>query len=147
MPDLRNIMREALTQQKQDNDDRARRAKNIIIYGIKELATDINLRQTEATTTAFVNELSDFLESHMEHTQYTLGRKSDDNVSQRPIKVIVNSIDDKNNMMLSLKKLRDAPEHLKAARICDDSSPDERSLVCEKVDEARLLTGNKVDPN
>ena len=50
-------------------------------------------------------------------------------------------------MMLSLKKLRDAPEHLKAARICDDLSPDERSLAREKVDEARLLTGNEVDPN
>ena len=146
VPDLRGIMREALTEQKQQSEDTERRAKNIIVYGIKELATDTEKAQTDATTSAFINDLCDYLECQVGHTQYRLGRRDENATShQRPIKVIFNAVTDKDKVMLSLRKLRDAPEYLRAARISDDLSQEERELVRAKVAEARLLSQNEPD--
>ena len=108
VPDLRGIMRDTLTEQKQQSEDTERRAKNIIIvYGIKEITTDTEKAQTDATTSAFINDLCDYLECQVGHTQYRLGRIDENATShQRPIKVIFNSVTDKDKVMLSLRKLR-----------------------------------------
>ena len=75
-----------------------------------------------------------------------LGRSDANTTShQPPIKVIFNSVTDKDKVMLSLRKLRDAPEYLRAARISDDLSQEERELVRAKVAEARLLSQNELD--
>ena len=63
----------------------------------------------------------------------------------RPIKVIFNSIADKNRVMLSLSKPRDAPEQLRRAPVVDDRMQKERTLVRDKVAEARLLTLYEAD--
>ena len=144
-PDFRNIMREAIHEQKRDEVDSERRSKNIIIHGIKELVNDREKRETDATNAAFVNELLEFIDCKCEHSEYRLGRKGEGNGHQRPIKVIFNSIGDKNRVMLSLSKLRDAPEHLRLARVVDDLTQEERKLVRDKVAEARLLTLNEAD--
>ena len=47
--------------------------------------------------------------------------------------------------MLSLSKLRDAPEQLRPARVVDDLTQEERTLVRDKVADARLLTLNEAD--
>ena len=67
-------------------------------------------------------------------------KKKDNFTTSRPIKVEMDTIEAQNVVMDNLKKLADAPEHLKNLSISYDMTVEERSIVKEKVVEARTKT-------
>ena len=138
MTEFKGIMLEAMPEQKREDAESERRSKNIIVFNIKESNDDND-------TASFVKDLLNHLGCEMSHKGYRLGKRIGGGKHHRPIKVMFATSADKNVVMANLSKLRDAPDTLRQARIVDDLSNDERSLVRAKVAEARRLTEVEAD--
>ena len=139
---IASAVKRATLEQKYDDINREERMKNFIIYRLPESTKDTTeLRKAEEN--AVVKELLESLgvqESPKKITRLGRFEKKDNPTTSRPIKVEMDTIEAQNVVMDNLKKLADAPEHLKNLSISYDMTVEERSIVKEKVVEARTKT-------
>ena len=139
---IASAVKRATLEQKYDDINREERMKNFIIYRLPESTKDTTeLRKEEEN--AVVKKLLESLgvqESPKKITRLGRFEKKDNPTTSRPIKVEMDTIEAQNVVMDNLKKLADAPEHLKNLSISYDMTVEERSIVKEKVVEARTKT-------
>ena len=135
--DFKRIIRETENEKLVQDKERESRARNIIIHGIPEQP------DTEATTdTGSVKELFTAIEVDINpKTISRVGTKKAE--GSRPLKVILETVNDKNLVMNNLPKLKNAPVKLKSLSITDDYTLEERQEIRAKVAEAKEKTINE----
>ena len=115
--------------------EQERRVNNIIIYGMSEEQTDVNIT-TKEKDQSFINDLFAAIEVEVIPKQIirlgneTAGRN-------RPVKVVLRNSDDKGQIMSSLNKLKNADESLRGISVRDDYTIEERQLIKTMHEEAK----------
>lgn len=145
-PNLTEIMKEAMDQQKKAADDQEARGKNIIIYNVEE-STNNTADERITDDTQFFNSLcGDVLQlgSYESIKIVRIGAKTQaDGTARdkpRPLKVTMGDCTDKVRLLKSLSKLRNAEERFKKISVTCDYSRDERDKIREKAKEAANMT-------
>jgi hypothetical protein len=111
--------------------ERERRATNLIIYGINEV-TDNDLKEHDEQ---FVASFLDTIGIAMRPQQITrLGKTNED--KKRPVKLVMDSVDDKEQIMARLSNLKNAEEVYRTLSIREDYTIKERELIREWVSKA-----------
>ena len=111
--------------------ERERRATNLIIYGIKEV-TDNGLKEHDEQ---FVASFLDTIGIAMRPQQITrLGKPNED--KKRPVKLVMDSVDDKEQIMARLSNLKNADEVYRTLSVREDYTIKERELIREWVSKA-----------
>ena len=131
--------------EKKEDTEKAIARCNIIVYGLDEPSeNDGEKRKTE--TNEKLNEILGFLEvpGIVPVKMHRLGKfkaETEGETSKpRPLKIILNSLDEATTIINSCKKLKNAPAHLKKLSISHDLTNEERSFIREEVKKARDLT-------
>ena len=70
-----------------------------------------------------------------------VGKKKEQ--GSRPLKIIMASVQNKDNIMRNLGKLKDAPENLRKISVTDDYTQEEQESIRQKVAEAKKMTETK----
>ena len=70
-----------------------------------------------------------------------VGRRKEQ--GSRPVKLIMSSVHDKERVMKSLGKLKDAPENIRQISVTDDYTQEERESIRQKVAEAKQMTNSR----
>ena len=118
-----------------EKQEQEKRANNIIIYGVSEERPDANVTIKEHDL-QFINDLFEAIEVNVVPKQAVrLGNEV--NGQNRPIKVVLNSPEDKEQIMSSLKKLKNAEAPLRRISVRDDYTIEERQLIKSMQEEAK----------
>ena len=125
---LRSVMAEAKNAEILVQNERQRREKNIIIHGVNENADFSNENKKEMDNT-YVAALLLILGVDVNPKFLTRLGKVDANEKCRPLKVIMNSVEDKDQIMARLSNLRTAEQQYRNIIVKDDYTPEERDLV------------------
>lgn len=132
--------------------DSSRREKNIMIHGVTE-SQDKTPAVRKRADTLFVSELARYLDSESElegmENVVRIGKKKEDAVRPRPIKVTLNSVDNKKRLMKNLVKLKEANDSSPYYKISvtHDMTQAEREQNKAKLMEARDKTVNDKSGN
>ena len=142
---IHNSALEQKNAEKKEDTEKAIARCNIIVYGLDEPSeNDGEKRKTE--TNEKLNEILGFLEvpGIVPVKMHRLGKfkaETEGETSKpRPLKIILNSLDEATTIINSCKKLKNAPAHLKKLSISHDLTNEERSFIREEVKKARDLT-------
>ena len=108
VPSFKDIMMEAMNKTKKDEIDQQQRAKNIIIYNVKESKAKKNEDKKKDDETIF-DQICDTIDiTYLEDSDITkitrIGEKNDENV--RPLLVCFSELIHKESFMENLKKLK-----------------------------------------
>ncbi len=115
--------------------EQEKRANNIIIYGLSEERVDDNV-PIEEQDKEFLSSFLETLEVNVVPKQTTrLGNAQAG--KNRPIKVTMKSAADKNKIMSSLNKLKNANEPLRGISVREDYTIEERQLIKSMTEEAK----------
>ena len=107
----------------------------MIIYGMSEERPDANVTIKEQDQ-RFINDLLTAIEVNVVPKQIVrLGNEG--NGQKRPVKVVLSSSDDKEQIMSSLRKLKNAEAPLRSISIRDDYTIEERQLIKSMQEEAK----------
>ena len=87
----------------------------------------------------YINELFAILGVKTDVKSIVRLRKFDLEGKCRPIKVIMNSVDDKHLVMSRLPNLKSAEEHFKKISVKDDYTPSERDLIKHKYQQPQEM--------
>ena len=124
--------------------EQEKRANNIIIYGLSEERVDDNVSEERVDDNVPIEERDkEFLSSFLETIEVNVVPKQTTRLGNaqagmsRPIKVIMKSAADKNKIMSSLNKLKNASEPLRGISVRDDYTIEERQLIKSMTEEAK----------
>ena len=132
--DFRKILLDTQNEEKIQQSQRDARAKNIIIHGIPESLANLKEHDTNA-----INELINTLERRVIPSAINrIGQQKEQ--GSRPIKITMTTLNDKEAIMKSLGKLKNAPEGMRKISITDDYTQEERACIREKVADAKQMT-------
>ena len=137
---MKEIIKEAMAQQAEDEREIERRSNNVIIYRVPESASN-DRSVSENEDRQF---LKDLMEGPLELTysgevvkQVTrLGKKTEEN-GVRPLLVKLSRESDKTELMSSLKKLKNATEKFKRISVAHDLTARQREAVKEVLKAAK----------
>ena len=133
--DFRRVLLETQNEEKIQQSQRDARSKNFIIHGISEVEED-------GYDTNVVKEIIDFLDCGVSPVSVIrVGKKKEQ--GSRPLKITMASVQNKDNIMRNLGKLKDAPENLRKISVTDDYTQEERESIRQKVAEAKKMTETK----
>ena len=141
---LTTVVKRALLEQKTDEINRESRMKNFIVHRLPESTKDTpDERRKEENDK--IKELLDTLGIQQTPAKLIrLGKyveqKEGEKEICRPLKVKMHTSEAQENVMANVKKLNEAPQHIKNLSISYDMTSDERALVREKVEEAKEKT-------
>ena len=108
-------------------------AKNIIIHGCPEAAVIQEVKEDDKT---YVTELLQIIGVEAIPASTTrIGKRSE--ARPRPIKIVMGNQNDKEMIMNSLAKLKNAVEKFKRINVTDDYTAEECDAIKNKVTEAR----------
>ncbi len=142
-PSFRAIMKETLVEQKKEEADRENRENNIIIYNVDESEKVNAGDHTEDNMTFFKTLCEEVLQIQIPNTKKNirLGKKPAEGEPQcpRPLKVILDSKDDRNEVIKHLTKLKDAEEKFRQISVTHDYCKEDREKIRTKVAEAKQL--------
>lgn len=142
-PQLRTMMRETLTEQARETEEKERRAGNIVIHGLEESKSNDGRARREQDA-KFVRDLCEEalgLQDISIDEVHRLGRfDADRETNRRPLKITFKDRDDKARIQSRLANLKGAHERFRSIRICDDLTKDEQQLVKSKIEEAKNRT-------
>ena len=115
-----------------EKQEQERRMNNIIIHGINE--------QTGANSTDddgnFIKSFLEAIEVNIQPKQIMrLGNKTLD--KKRPLKVVLKNLEDKEKIMSSLTKLKNAGDNIRGISVRDDYTQEERKLIQTMHEEAK----------
>ena len=134
--DFRQIMQETKNEELIEERQRDARAKNIIIHGLRETP---NLAEEKEEDEKVIKELLQTLEIESTPESTTrLGVR--DEGKTRPIKIKMRNMNEKELVMSSLGKLKNAPENLKKISVTKDYTVGEREIIRNKAAEAKQNT-------
>ena len=138
VPDIRSIIREEENERLADETDKKRRTCNFIVHGVKENVIPENQgKQSKKMDKDFVNALiSDVGMSFNIKQVFRLGADAA-NDRIRPIKVVLDCENDKNNLLKNLRKLKGKDKY-KGVSVTDDYTIKDRSLLKEWAEKAKL---------
>ena len=130
---LETIMRETKNNELIQEKEREKRAANLIIYGINETSDEQkNLKEQD---TNFINSFLDTIGITSRPKQIIrLGKMNEK--KQRPIKLVMDNISDKESIMSRLSNLKNAEPIYRSVSVRDDYTIEERELVREWVKKA-----------
>ena len=137
---MKEIIKEAMAQQAEDEREIERRSNNVIIYRVPESASN-DRSVSENEDRQF---LKDLMEGPLELTysgevvkQVTrLGKRTEEN-GVRPLLVKLSRESDKTELMSSLKKLKNATEKFKRISVAHDLTARQREAVKEVLKAAK----------
>ena len=149
-PTLNSVLKSTVNEQKKEDKKedsaKAQARCNIIIYNLEEPTENDGVKRKEITDNK-IDELLNFLEvSEINPVKtHRLGKfKSQNeeggNPKPRPLKVILNNIDEALKIVNNCKKLKNAPSELKKLSVSHDLTNEERSCIREEVKKAKELT-------
>ena len=131
--EFRQIMRETKNEELVQQQEREVRAKNIIIHGCPEAAVIQEVKEDDNT---YVKELLQIIGIEAIPASTTrIGKRSE--ARPRPIKIVMGDQNEKEMIMTSLGKLKNAIEKFKRISATDDYTAEERDAIKNKVTEAR----------
>ena len=138
--DFIEIMKQAENEKLWEENEKKTRACNVILHGVLEAADQTD--QTDQTIGKKHDEeyVSNFISTLGLQIKYKamfrLGKRSaTEEVSKRPLKIILRSEEDKDRIMASLKKLKDKEEY-KGVSVKDDYTIQDRNLIKQWVEKA-----------
>ena len=142
-PDLRAIMRDERNEQLADEAEKKHRACNFVIHGFTE-GTGDNAACKQFDNNAVTSLLAELGVNVTFKATYRLGSKATEIQAQskRPIKVVMSNENDKDQVMSSLKNLKDK-ENYKGISITDDYTTKERDMIREWVKKAEATNANE----
>ncbi len=142
-PNLKLIMKETLDEQKKEAADRENRENNIIIYNVDESEKDTAEERKESDSCFFSNLCEEILLIPVPTARnlMRLGKKpaADEPQKPRPLKVVLESKDDKDKVMENLTKLKNAEEKFRKISVTPDYCMEDREKIRVKVAEAKKL--------
>ena len=134
--DLRVVFKEALEEKEREELERENRVRNFVVFQAKESESDKSeerIRHDEDLVKELLTEIQ--VEVTVEKV-IRLGRRESGKL--RPLKVALKDSSDKTQVMDNLKKLRDAPDHLKKLMVSHDLTPAQRDDRNKLVKELKL---------
>ena len=143
---LKEIILEAGTEQKKEQDEDLRRRKNVVIYRAPE-SKATNSKDRYDQDLEIVNQHCGSIDIDCTTAKQCtrLGRKPDDQSEQqtRPLLVTFDTINNADLMLKNLTKLKFANENLRQLRVTPDRRPKERENVRFLVQRAKNLTSEE----
>ena len=130
---ITNIIRETKNEELVNKKQRELRSANLIIYGVREeLDNQIDLKgQDEQFITSFLDTIGLTLKPKQ---IIRLGKPNED--KKRPIKLVMNNVTDKDNIMARLGNLKNAEDIYHQLSVRDDYIIEERNQIKEWVKKA-----------
>ena len=142
---LSNVLKKSLSEQKEEEDDRAVRLNNVILHNVPE-SSDKDSKVRESEDVKYVDELLAHLDIQSNPVKlFRLGKYKEPEVrgtETRPIKVVFENSEIQNNVMSAAKKLKNAPKDFNEVSCNYDLSEKERAEVKSLVMEAKNKTKN-----
>ena len=136
--DFRTLIADTKNEELICENDRQRREMNIIVHGVKERTKNSEDRMIELDQT-YVKELFSILGLTINAKSITRLGKLDTDGKCRPLKLTMNSVEDKKSVMSRLSNLKSAEEQYKNISIKDDYTPSERELIRYKLKQAQEM--------
>jgi len=128
--DIKTMMRDARNDEKIEESEKQRRAKNIIIHGAAEVGA--NPEEIKKEDSEYIKQIFSKIKATSIPTLVT--RLGEPNESKnRPIKIVMKTKEDKDNVMKNLGLLKGTERYFGKISVKDDYTTSER-------DEIRLLT-------
>ncbi|CAH1240916.1 Hypp6199 [Branchiostoma lanceolatum] len=134
------IVKKAMVEQKIEERDRENREQNLIIHRGPEPTKPDSQERANLDKTYAERLFAEPLELRRIDIKAAvrLGKKRDD-MTPRPLKIILQNKDDKRKVLVRLKRLKNADEEFKNISECEDLTKEEREFLKQKVAEAREL--------
>ena len=138
--DLRVIMNEAKNEERVEERDKAQRLPNIILHGVKESETENN-EEAKLSDRNYVQKLFDALGVQTTYKIVVRLGKCDPG-KKRPIKLVMNSEEEKNEIMINLRKLKDV-DSFRGLSVTHDYTLAERQQIKEFSQQAKEKNENE----
>ena len=135
---FRTIIAETKNEELLTKNDRQRRETNIIVHGVKERSKCPESRMKEHDVT-YINELLAVLGVNLDVKLITRLGNINSEGKCRPIKLVMNSVEDKELVMSRLSNLKSAEDQFKFISVKDDYTPSERELIKYKYNQAQEM--------
>ena len=130
--DFRAIVEETKNVELVEKKERKLRSKNLIIHGVKESSSD-NKDDAIKSDDIYINNFIAALKVNI-HCKSRIGLPAQD--KNRPIKVVMNTEEERNKILSNLRNLKDIPEY-KAISVTEDYTITERRMVKDWSDKAK----------
>lgn len=138
--DFRTIMAETKNEELVEERERAIRAKNIIIHGVKETHGDeVNSKDEDQ---GFVTSLIETLKIDIPHPEKVTRLGNKDANKTRPIKIVLRNENEQEKVMNSLRNLK-GQERFKGVSITADYTVSERQQIREFAIKAKENNNNE----
>ena len=135
--DFRAIVEETKNVELVEKKERKLRSKNLIIHGVKESSSD-NKDDAIKSDDIYINNFIAALKVNI-HCKSRIGLPAQD--KNRPIKVVMNTEEERNKILSNLRNLKDIPEY-KAISVTEDYTITERRMVKDWSDKAKEKNKN-----
>ena len=141
---LKSAVKEQKEEDEKELKDIKSRDKNIIIHGIQEPMEETKEKEHEQDKSEIEDILRDIGVQDIKPSHHRIGQKHEKGVFWRPIKVILQSVSEKERIMQNLHKLKRFGHF--GLSVTDDFTINERKRIKEKCQEAKNLNkGNNGD--
>ena len=137
---LRTIMNEAKNEELAEEREKKLRACNIILHGVKEPNNE-NKTEAKLADETYISEFLDAVEVQVT-CKYVARLGKHDTNKRRPIKLVMNSEDDKRKVMENLRKLKDNNTFF-GLSVAHDYTIAERELTKEFSEKAKERNDNE----
>ena len=147
-PTLNTVLKSAVSESKmvdkKEDSEKSIARCNLIVYGLNEPEEADGEKRKEATE-EIVKELFGFLEVDdiIPAKTHRLGKFNNNKTADtkpRPLKIILNSQSEAEEVVKNCKKLKDAPTKLKGLSVSHDLTNEERAYIKEMVKKAKDQT-------
>ena len=139
---MKSAMREAKNDEKIEESEKQRRAKNIIIHGAEEVGN--NAEEIKEGDLGYIKEIFAKIGVRAEPTIVTrLGEAKESR--SRPIKVVMKTLEDKENVMKSLGRLKGTERYFGKISVKDDYTSNEREQIRKLTDQANEKSESSSD--
>ena len=138
---LKSVVKEQKEEEKIEEKDIESRNKNIILHGIVEPLGQIKEKEEEMDRRDIEEILRNIGIQDLKPTHHRIGQKDEKGMKWRPIKVILQSVNDKDRIMKNLYKLK--PFNHVGLCITDDFTLNERRKIKEMHQKAKNMNLGK----
>ena len=136
--EIKLAVKEVHKEEAEEEKDKKRRSKNILIHGVKEATEDLHKRDEE-----WVKALIQNLHVKVNIKQMKrLGAKADN--KKRPLLISLENEEEKEKVFGNLHALKGNSDY-KGMSICEDLTPEQRKVFKDLVNDAKAKNGNETD--
>ena len=132
---FRSIMKDQRNEELIQEQERKGRSNNLIIHGVAEMNEESSIPMKKAYDDEFVTSFLRVIDISVKPK--AILRLGNPKTANRPIKLVMDNEQEKDNIMGNLRKLKDAEEKYKKLRITDDLTREEREEIKNWVNKAK----------